>query len=106
MAIIRLDVDESLFVRSHPGDIIERARNRTARHHDRLALEAFEAGEKYIPPKFGIGLAAGNYRTNLVSRDGRLYYVRRMPSSYRQQLVAIAENEETARIAAMREAVR
>ena len=102
MAIIFLDVEQDRFQRSRPTEIMEKARNSDQRHYDRLALEAFEAGKNFYPPCFEYGLAVGNYRTKLVSENGRLYYVAR-ESDYRQKLIPIALNEEAERYFAMTE---
>jgi len=94
--IIYLDIDPSAFRRNMPSQIIEKARRKEPNHYNRLALEAFEAGKNFFPPTFEYGLGAGNYQTDLVSENGRLYYVARR-RNYRQKLIPIMLNEEAER---------
>ncbi|HOX30427.1 MAG TPA: hypothetical protein P5080_05680 [Candidatus Paceibacterota bacterium] len=70
---------------------INQARNHLTGNYDRTAVEAFEERKNFEPPCFEYGSGSGNYVSNLVSRNGILYFVARLPN-YREQLIPIAVN--------------
>lgn len=68
-------------------DIIEHAK-KTPNSYNGQAVIAFESGKDYYPPCFEYGLGVGNYVSDLVSKNGSLYYVKRL-SGYKIKLIKI-----------------